>query len=48
MRGGLTEINFYKLKWFFLRSGKGFDITSQRVAASNPHVKDAFIKALQE
>lgn len=29
-------------------SGKGFDITSQRVAASNPQVKDAFIKALQE
>nr|AIE76435.1 L-galactose-1-phosphate phosphatase [Ziziphus jujuba] len=29
-------------------SGKDFDITSQRVAASNPLLKDAFIKALQE
>lgn len=29
-------------------SGKDFDITAQRVAASNPHVKDAFIEALQQ
>ncbi|KAA8515609.1 hypothetical protein F0562_018780 [Nyssa sinensis] len=29
-------------------SGKDFDITSQRVAASNPLVKDAFIEALQQ
>ncbi|KAG7959565.1 hypothetical protein I3843_10G076200 [Carya illinoinensis] len=28
-------------------SGKDFDITSQRVAASNPYVKDAFVEALQ-
>ncbi|XP_010270146.1 PREDICTED: inositol-phosphate phosphatase-like [Nelumbo nucifera] len=28
-------------------SGKDFDITSQRVAASNPHLKDAFIEALR-
>ncbi|KAL3625021.1 vacuolar transporter chaperone [Castilleja foliolosa] len=28
-------------------SGKDFDITSQRVAASNPLVKDAFVEALQ-
>ena len=28
------------------RSGKDFDITSQRVAASNPVVKDAFVEAL--
>ncbi|KAK9268186.1 hypothetical protein L1049_010629 [Liquidambar formosana] len=27
-------------------SGKDFDITSQRVAASNPHLKDAFTEAL--
>ncbi|XP_040365330.1 inositol-phosphate phosphatase isoform X3 [Rosa chinensis] len=29
-------------------SGKDFDITSQRVAASNPLLKDAFVKALQK
>ncbi|OVA05240.1 Inositol monophosphatase [Macleaya cordata] len=29
-------------------SGKEFDITSQRVAASNPYVKDAFVEALKE
>ncbi|KAH7572643.1 hypothetical protein JRO89_XS04G0285000 [Xanthoceras sorbifolium] len=29
-------------------SGKDFDITAQRVAASNPLLKDAFVKALQE
>ncbi|KAK9227756.1 hypothetical protein WN943_012812 [Citrus x changshan-huyou] len=29
-------------------SGKDFDITAQRVAASNPHVKDAFIEALRQ
>ncbi|KAL2253334.1 UNVERIFIED_CONTAM: Inositol monophosphatase 3 [Sesamum indicum] len=29
-------------------SGKDFDITSQRVAASNPLIKDAFIEALQQ
>ncbi|OVA09265.1 Inositol monophosphatase [Macleaya cordata] len=29
-------------------SGKEFDITSQRVAASNPYVKDAFVQALKE
>ncbi|KAJ8759774.1 hypothetical protein K2173_009875 [Erythroxylum novogranatense] len=29
-------------------SGKDFDITSQRVAASNPQLKDAFIEALQQ
>ncbi|XP_031130485.1 inositol monophosphatase 3 isoform X2 [Ipomoea triloba] len=29
-------------------SGKDFDITAQRVAASNPLVKDAFIEALQK
>ncbi|KAK2967504.1 hypothetical protein RJ640_010145 [Escallonia rubra] len=29
-------------------SGKEFDITSQRVAASNPLLKDAFIEALQQ
>ncbi|EYU33851.1 hypothetical protein ABFS82_08G155000 [Erythranthe guttata] len=29
-------------------SGKEFDITSQRIAASNPLVKDAFIEALQK
>ncbi|XP_034697498.1 inositol monophosphatase 3 [Vitis riparia] len=27
-------------------SGKDFDIISQRVAASNPHLKDAFVKVL--
>lgn len=30
------------------RSGKEFDITSQRVAASNPFLKEAFIEALQQ
>ncbi|KAK4439442.1 putative MO25-like protein [Sesamum alatum] len=29
-------------------SGKDFDITSQRVAASNPFLKDAFIEALRQ
>ncbi|KAK4386744.1 Inositol monophosphatase 1 [Sesamum angolense] len=29
-------------------SGQDFDITSQRVAASNPFIKDAFIEALQQ
>ncbi|KAK2652807.1 hypothetical protein Ddye_012663 [Dipteronia dyeriana] len=29
-------------------SGKDFDITAQRVAASNPLLKDAFVKALKE
>ncbi|KAF8414209.1 hypothetical protein HHK36_002209 [Tetracentron sinense] len=29
-------------------SGKDFDITSQRVAASNPHIKDSFVGALTE
>ncbi|XP_059663373.1 inositol-phosphate phosphatase-like isoform X1 [Cornus florida] len=29
-------------------SGKDFDITSQRVAASNPNLKDAFIEALRQ
>ncbi|KAI3849596.1 hypothetical protein MKW92_048310 [Papaver armeniacum] len=29
-------------------SGNEFNITSQRVAASNPHVKDAFVQALKE
>ncbi|KAG8365352.1 hypothetical protein BUALT_Bualt18G0095800 [Buddleja alternifolia] len=29
-------------------SGKDFDITSQRIAASNPRIKDAFIEALQQ
>nr|BBI29712.1 L-galactose-1-P phosphatase [Malpighia glabra] len=29
-------------------SGKDFDLISRRVAASNPHLKEAFIKALQE
>ncbi|MCL7049994.1 hypothetical protein MKW94_003443 [Papaver nudicaule] len=29
-------------------SGSEFNITSQRVAASNPHVKDAFVQALKE
>lgn len=29
-------------------SGKDFDITSQRVAASNPHVKDAFVEVLEQ
>ncbi|KAI8524979.1 hypothetical protein RHMOL_Rhmol13G0191800 [Rhododendron molle] len=29
-------------------SGKEFDITSQRVAASNPFLKDAFVEALRE
>ncbi|KAL3519314.1 hypothetical protein ACH5RR_017463 [Cinchona calisaya] len=29
-------------------SGDDFDITSRRIAASNPHLKDAFIEALQE
>nr|GEY26816.1 inositol-phosphate phosphatase-like [Tanacetum cinerariifolium] len=29
-------------------SGKDFDITAQRVAASNPLVKDAFVEALQQ
>ncbi|KAF2306037.1 hypothetical protein GH714_009899 [Hevea brasiliensis] len=29
-------------------SGKDFDITSQRVAASNPLLKDAFVEALQQ
>ncbi|KAE9461611.1 hypothetical protein C3L33_06484, partial [Rhododendron williamsianum] len=29
-------------------SGKEFDITSQRVAASNPLLKDAFVEALRE
>ncbi|KAI3466513.1 hypothetical protein Pfo_023176 [Paulownia fortunei] len=29
-------------------SGKDFDITSQRIAASNPLLKDAFIEALQQ
>ncbi|KAK4491898.1 hypothetical protein RD792_002679 [Penstemon davidsonii] len=29
-------------------SGSDFDITSQRVAASNPLLKDAFIEALQQ
>lgn len=33
---------------FCVRSGKDFDITSQRVAASNPLLKDAFVKALLE
>lgn len=28
-------------------SGKAFDITSQRVAASNPNLKDAFVEALK-
>ncbi|KAL8461612.1 hypothetical protein ACS0TY_032915 [Phlomoides rotata] len=29
-------------------SGKNFDLTSQRIAASNPLVKDAFIEALKQ
>ncbi|XP_019265136.1 PREDICTED: LOW QUALITY PROTEIN: inositol monophosphatase 1-like [Nicotiana attenuata] len=29
-------------------SGSDFDITAQRVAATNPHLKDAFIEALQQ
>ncbi|KAI3718619.1 hypothetical protein L6452_19498 [Arctium lappa] len=29
-------------------SGNGFDITAQRIAASNPLVKDAFVEALQQ
>ncbi|KAI6704651.1 hypothetical protein NL676_007613 [Syzygium grande] len=29
-------------------SGKDFDITSQRVAASNPLIKDAFVEVLQQ
>ncbi|XP_042519335.1 inositol-phosphate phosphatase [Macadamia integrifolia] len=29
-------------------SGNDFDITSQRVAASNPHLKDVFVEALRE
>ncbi|KAJ7946388.1 Inositol-1-monophosphatase [Quillaja saponaria] len=29
-------------------SGKDFDITSQRVAASNPHLKDAFVEVLKQ
>ncbi|KAK4485011.1 hypothetical protein RD792_005640 [Penstemon davidsonii] len=29
-------------------SGKDFDITAQRIAASNPFLKDAFLEALQE
>ncbi|KAL3820808.1 hypothetical protein ACJIZ3_006713 [Penstemon smallii] len=29
-------------------SGKDFDISSQRIAASNPFLKDAFLEALQE
>lgn len=29
-------------------SGKDFDITAQRVAASNPLLKDAFVEALQQ
>lgn len=31
-----------------VRSGKDFDITAQRVAASNPLVKDAFVEALRQ
>lgn len=31
-----------------IRSGKDFDITAQRVAASNPLVKDAFVEALRQ
>lgn len=37
--------------FFFLlfdRSGKDFDIVSQRVAASNSYLKDAFVEALQQ
>jgi hypothetical protein len=33
---------------FCIRSGKDFDITSQRVAASNPLLKDAFVEVLQQ
>ncbi|KAJ7967801.1 Inositol-1-monophosphatase [Quillaja saponaria] len=29
-------------------SGKDFDITSPRIAASNPHLKDSFVEALQQ
>lgn len=32
---------------FCIRSGSEFDITAQRVAATNPHLKEAFIEALQ-
>ena len=28
-------------------SGKEFDVTSQRVAASNPLLRDAFVEALE-
>jgi len=31
---------------FGYRSGKDFDITSQRVAASNPLLKEAFVEVL--
>jgi len=30
------------------RSGADFDITSQRVAASNPFLKDALVDALRQ
>ncbi|KAK4804334.1 hypothetical protein SAY86_004151 [Trapa natans] len=33
---------------FYDPSGKDFDITSQRVAASNPHLKDAFLEILRQ
>nr|DAD23591.1 TPA_asm: hypothetical protein HUJ06_025054 [Nelumbo nucifera] len=29
-------------------SGRDFDITAQRVAASNPHLEDAFVEALRQ
>lgn len=41
----------FRIWWwlfFVIRSGKDFDITSQRVAASNPILKDAFLQVLRQ
>ncbi|EOY28900.1 Inositol monophosphatase family protein isoform 1 [Theobroma cacao] len=43
-----SYVDHFKVFHFAIRFGKEFNITAPQVAASNPSLKDAFVKALQQ